>query len=108
MKSTVGTDYLVLWRYSEARNVNGHLVTGAAGTHAGGLKRGDRMFVVATHQDELYALGAIKVTRSGNDWADGHSLFGAFRILPLKSLKWQLRFEATLSVKLAKGNSIAW
>lgn len=78
------------------------------GTHAGGLKKGDRMFVVATDRNELYLLGAIKVQRGGEDWADGESLSGAFRIAPLKGLKWRLRFVATESPKLTTDKSIAW
>jgi len=103
-----GQDYLVLWKYSEALRVNGLVMTDAVGTHAGGLAKGDRMFVVATHQDELYLLGAILVQRGGDDWADGKSLFGAFRIVPLKGFKWKLRFEATGAPKLTKDRSIAW
>lgn len=108
MKPLTGTDYLVLWKYSEALSVNGYVMTGAKGAHAGGLKRGDRMFVVATHRDELYLLGAVRVMRGGKNWADGKSLFGAFRIIPMKALKWRLRFEATPAVKLSKSYSIAW
>lgn len=64
------------------------------------------MFVIATQQNELYLLGAIEVLRSGDDWAEGSSLSGAFRIIPLKGLKWRLRFEGTNSPKLAKGVSL--
>jgi hypothetical protein len=103
-----GQDYLVLWKYSEALRVNGLVMTGAEGTHAGGLARGDRVFVVATRSDELYLLGAMEVQRSGEREAVGKSLFGAFHIIPLKGLKWQLRFEATQSPKLTKDKSVAW
>jgi HNH endonuclease len=107
MKSKDGTDYLVLWKYTEALDLNGQPVTEAYGTHAGGLKRGDRMFVVATHQDELYLLGAMRVARSGKDRANGKSLFGAFRIVPMKGLKWRLRFQGTSAVKLSNKTGIA-
>ena len=107
MPSVTGADYLVLWRYSEALDVNGQVMTGAVGTHAGGLKRGDRMFVVATHHDELYLLGAMRVARSGKDWARGKSLFGAFRIIPLRGSKWKLRFQRTSATKLSKATGIA-
>lgn len=107
MKSRAGTDYLVLWKYTEALAVNGYAMTGAKGAHAGGLRRGDRMFVVATSQDELYLLGAIRVRRSGRKSADGESMFGEFRIIPLKGLKWRLRFQRTPAVKLSKKTPIA-
>jgi predicted HNH restriction endonuclease len=66
------------------------------------------MFVIATRQSELYLLGAIDVSRSGDDWAEGSSLCGAFRIIPLKGLKWRLRFEGTSSPRLTKDDSLAW
>lgn len=102
-----GHDYLVLWRYTEALRVEGFVMTGAEGTHAGGLRKGDRMFVVATNRDELYLLGVIRVQRSGKNWAEGKSQFGAFRRIPLKELKRQLRFEGTTSTKLAKTTPLA-
>lgn len=101
------TNYLVLWRYTEAMEVNGRVMTRAVGTHAGGLKHGDNMFIVATSQDELYLLGSMRVARSGKDWAKGKSLFGAFRIIPLKGLKWRLRFQGTPAVKLSHKTGIA-
>jgi len=107
MKSRAGTDYLVLWKYNQALAWNGHAVTGSWGTHAGGLRRGDRMFVIATSQDELYLLGAMRVSRSGRRSANGRSMFGKFRIIPLKGLKWRLRFEGTPAVKLSKETGIA-
>jgi hypothetical protein len=103
-----GRDYLVLWKYSEALDVNGLIMTRARGTHAGGLNTDDRMFIIATHDEEIYLLGAIKVKSSGGDWAKGTSLFGAFKIIPLKGLKWKLRFEATQALKLTRDKSIAW
>jgi hypothetical protein len=103
-----GQDYLVLWKYSESLRVNGHVMTGSEGTHADGLAKGDRVFVVATRSDELYLLGAIEVQRTGEREAEGKSMFGAFHIIPLKGLKWQLRFEATQSPKLSKDRSVAW
>jgi hypothetical protein len=107
-KPQSGRDYLVLWKYAEAMRVNGLVMTGAEGTHADGLAKGDRVFVVATRSDELYLLGAIEVQRSGDREAEGKSMFGVFHIIPLKGLKWQLRFEATQSPKLTKDKSVAW
>ncbi len=112
MKLNSGTDYLVLWKYPEALRLDGQVVTRGVGTHSGGLNRGDRMFVIASrkdesHKDELYLLGAIKVWRSGLDWAAGPSLCDEFRIIPLKSLKWRLRFEQTILSKLSKTSPLA-
>lgn len=47
-------------------------------------------------------LGALEVRRPGVREAEGKSLFGAFQILPMKGLKWRLRFENTKSVRLRK------
>lgn len=102
-----GHDYLVLWKYSEALNVEGLVMTRAEGTHAGGLDKGDRMFVVATNRNELYLLGVIRVQRSGKTWAEGKSQFGAFRKISLKGLKQHLRFEGTTSTKLTKTTPLA-
>jgi hypothetical protein len=107
MKSKSGRDYLVLWKYPEALRVNGQVMTGGVGKQSGGLTRGDRMFVVATQKNELFLLGGIQVQRVGKEWAEGASLGGAFRIIPLRGLKWRLRFEATSSPKLAKDSPIA-
>ena len=81
---TTGRDLLVLWRWREALEVQGTVVTGAWGAHARGLNRGDRMFVWATKDNELYLLGAIEVKRSGDDWNEGRSLYGPFQIIPFR------------------------
>jgi len=104
---TTGRDFLVLWRWREALEVQGTVVTGAWGAHARGLNRGDRMFVWATKDNELYLLGAIEVKRSGDDWNEGRSLYGPFQIIPLKGLKWKLRFQQTDSVKLSRKAPLA-
>lgn len=106
-KSRSGYDYLVLWKYPEALRVQGSVMTDAVGKHAEGLKNGDRMFVIATTEDELYLLGAIEVKRSGRRWAAGKNLSGAFRRIPLRRLKWQLRFEGTPSTRLVKTSPLA-
>jgi hypothetical protein len=113
MKSNSGRDYLVLWTYDEALDVEGEAMTGSVGTHAKGLSSGDRMFIVATHQDELYFLGAIRVEQSGigangKAEAKGTNLTGPFRILPFKEMKWRLTFKETASPKLDKHNSLTW
>ena len=65
------------------------------------------MFVWAVHGQELHLLGAIRVTRSGRDWAQGRSLYGPFKIIPLKDRKWQLRFQQTAAEKLKRQSPIA-
>jgi hypothetical protein len=96
-------DFLVLWKWKEALAVEGEVMTGAVGSHAGGLKRGDRMFVWATTGNELFLLGAIEVMRSGKRRADGRSVYGPFQIIPLKGLKWRLRFQASAERLSRKG-----
>jgi len=103
-----GRDFLVLWKWKEALRVQGSVITGASGTHASGLNRGDRTFVWATNNSELYLLGAIEIKRSGSDWSEGRSVYGPFQIVPLKALKWKLRFQGTPAVKLSRKGSLAW
>jgi hypothetical protein len=105
---TTGRDFLVLWKWDESERVQGLGITRAEGTHAGGLQRGDRMFIWATANDELFLLGAIRVERSGTKWAEGTSLYGAFQIIPLKGLKWKLRFQQSASDRLSREGSLAW
>jgi hypothetical protein len=103
-----GRTYLVLWKWSEAERINGLVITRGEGSHSGGLRKGDRIFVWATTGDELYILGAIQIERGGRDWAEGQSLYGPFQIVPLKGLKWRLRFQNSVSEKLSHDKSIAW
>jgi hypothetical protein len=60
------------------------------------------MFITATNKDELFLLGVIKVEKSGKAWSSGNSAFGAFQTLPLRSLKWKLRFKSLNSPQLSK------
>jgi hypothetical protein len=100
-------DFLVLWKWEEALQVRGLAVQAAKGTHSGGLNPGDRMFIWAVHEQELYVLGAIRVQRSGRDWAEGQSLYGRFDIIPLKGMKWRLRFQHTKSNRLSTRTGLA-
>jgi hypothetical protein len=106
-EESAGCAYLVLWKWSEAERINGSVITRGEGSHSGGLKRGDRIFVWATKGDELYILGAIQIERGGREWAEGQSLYGPFRIVPLKGLKWRLRFQNSVSEKLSHDTPIA-
>ncbi|HEY7337790.1 MAG TPA: HNH endonuclease [Bryobacteraceae bacterium] len=94
--------FLVLWKWKEALEVRGTVVTEGFGKHSGGLKKGDRVFIWATTKGELYLLGSIVVRRSGVDWMEGRSLYGPFRIIPLKNLKWQIRFGQTEADRLSR------
>ncbi len=78
-------------------------MTRAVGKHASGLKPRDRMFVWATTGNELFLLGAIEVQRSGKGWSEGRSLYGPFQIIPLKALKWKLRFQSSADRLSRKG-----
>lgn len=90
-KSTV----CILWRWEEALQCEGHTPPGGYGTHSGGLPPGTVAFVWATKNNELYLMGALQVKSSTNHEMHGKSLFGSFRIIPLKSTKWRLRFIGT-------------
>lgn len=96
-----GHGYLVLWTYEEAESLKGKVVKRARGTHAAGLTKGDRMFVVATIKDELFLLGVIEVEKAEAQGCSGRSLFKTFQIVPLKALKWRLRFSSVSSPKLS-------
>jgi|SRR5579862_6522891 len=102
-----GRDFLVLWRWKEALRIRGTIGTGAWGKHSGGLKRGDRIFVWATNNNELYLLGAMEVERSGDNWMKGHNLYGPYQIIPLKGLKWKLHFQQAHTEKLSPKSPIA-
>src|SRR6266404_6166194 len=104
---------LVLWRYSEALDSEGmsHDFRSVGGQMRG-VKKGDRLFFCATSGDELYLLGlgeVKKVSRERN--ARLQAKFGGysavcknlsrpFKILPLRTLKWRLRFESTAADRL--------
>ena len=88
--------------------MRGMEIHSAWGKHSEGLRRGDRLFVWAAHNEELHLLGAIRVHRSGRNWAEGRSLYGPFRIVALGRKKWLLRFESPVSDRLTKGASITW
>ena len=101
--ATKGRDFLVLWKWNEALEDQGEVMTRAVGKHASGLKPRDRMFVWATTGNELFLLGAIEVQRSGKGWSEGRSLYGPFQIIPLKALKWKLRFQSSADRLSRKG-----
>src|SRR5258708_6383025 len=102
-----GRDFLVLWKWHEAQAICGTPVTGGWGRHSGGLRRGDRTFVWATNKNELYLLGVIEIERGGHDWSKGRRVYGQFQIIPLKSLKWRLRFQQSASDRLSPKASLA-
>ena len=70
-EESAGRAHVVLWKWSEAERINGSVITRGEGSHSGGLKKCDRIFVCATKGDELYILGAIHIKRGGPDWAEG-------------------------------------
>ena len=82
-------------------------MTGGSGKHSGGLIKGDEVFIWATTKDEIYLLGSMIVQRSGDNWMEGRSVYGPFRIIPLKSLKWQIRFAGTKSERLSRDSKLA-
>jgi len=82
-----------------------------------GLAKGDRIFVGACDDKELYLLGALKVSHLGIERsgpyrgkavAAGKTLAGPFTMLPLGGLKWRLRFENTNSPRLSAAKSLLW
>ena len=105
-----GRDVLVLWRWRAANEVKGRPMDGSVGAQMRALHKGDRLFVCATHLDELFLLGAIHVDRIrqtprnpyGSHRAEGRNLSGPFKIIPLqRRLLTQLRFVNTANDRLA-------
>lgn len=106
-QKTGGASYLVLWKWKEALDVEGQVMTGGVGKHSGRLKKGDQVFIWATSRDELYLLGSMIVQRGGDDWMEGRSVYGPFRIIPLKGLKWRIRFAQSVSDRLSRDSKLA-
>ena len=109
--------FLVLWKTAEAESCVGETPTGSVGSHMKGLVKGDRIFVCACDDKELFLLGAMKVLNletarrgryRGKPLAAGETLAGPFQMLPLGPLKWQLLFENTASTKLSTSKSLLW
>ncbi len=104
---------LVLWRWSEAlasEGWDGHM--SSVGGQMKAVRKGDRLFICATSEGELYLLGLLQVKKVvpesdsalqaefGNYRAVCHNLGGPFKILPLRKRKWQLRFVNTAADRL--------
>lgn len=109
--------FLVLWQTREADQWEGENPNGSNGTHMKGLVPGDTIFIAACDNRELYLLGAIRVSKTGKhsagDWkgsyfAEGRSLAGRFQFLALSAIKWRLRFEHSVSPRLARSKSLLW
>jgi len=91
---------MILWRWSEALECEGESWRhfGSVGGQMKGVKEGDRLFVCATTDGELYLLGLVQV----KDVKKGvcRNLSGTFKRLPLEKRKWQLRFVNTDASRL--------
>jgi hypothetical protein len=80
------------------------------------MQGGDRLFVTATRDNELYLLGLLEVSAVHRTQRAGARLpiyraiakrsSGPFRIIPLGSLKWRLRFESEAD-RLSRTSSVA-
>jgi hypothetical protein len=109
--------FLILWQTAEAESWVGKTPGGTVGTHAKGLAKGDRVFVSACDDKELFLLGAMKISRltvesrgplRGKPLAVGETLAGSFQMLPLGALKWRIRFENTEFPRLSTSKSLLW
>jgi hypothetical protein len=111
-----GRNVLVLWRYSEAEELEGQPVARSIGSQMKDVRPGDTLFVVATRDSELFLLGVMQVgkvrrTRRAGARLPVYEAISAtrsrpFRILPLSAHKWKLRFESEFD-RLSRGASIA-
>ncbi|MFQ5424622.1 MAG: HNH endonuclease [Phycisphaerae bacterium] len=115
-KRVAGRNVLVLWTWTEAQDVEGEECWGSVGAQMRSILKGDRLFVCATHDDELFLLGIIDITKVsrlrrkhpyGSHRAEGRNRSGPFRIIPMGSLKWRLRFESTSSYRLRPESRIS-
>lgn len=112
--------FLVLWRWEEALDQDGVEPSSSVGDHMRGVAPGDRLYVCAVHDNDLFALGMLEVTRSRTTRdldtrrryfrfeAVGRSAFGPFRLLPMGPTKWQLTFAHTKSRRLSRRGNIAF
>ncbi len=103
---------LVLWRWSEAVASENYVDFSSVGSQMKVVKKGDRLFICATTEGELYVLGLLeakKVVREhdrglresfGRYRALCRNVGGPFQIIPLGRRKWQLRFVNTDSDRL--------
>jgi len=101
---------LILWKYSEAEDCFGTVVDNSLGVQIQYSKPGDKLFICATKNNELFLLGQIKVStikkRRNGYLANCRNISGPFNIIPLGSVKWKLRFESDKD-RLKKGVDIA-
>ena len=111
-KRVPSRNVLVLWRWTDALDANACHMKLSRGSQMRSRRRGDRLFVCATHKNRLYLLGIIlvrQVQRYRREYkAVGRNLAGPFRIIRLESrILRRIRFRGTdtdrlnLSVPLA-------
>ncbi|HYD48269.1 MAG TPA: HNH endonuclease [Terriglobales bacterium] len=114
--------FLILWRWPEAEAWEGDEPDATIGTHAKGVRTGDRLYICSTHGGEIYLLGVLVVEKPAEKAsaeerrlhgerayrADGRSAHGCFVLEPLRHLKWQLRFELTTSERLKRNSDLVW
>jgi hypothetical protein len=114
---TVSRNFLVLWRTREAESWQGENPGRSVGTHMKGLISGDTIFISSCDDQELYLLGALRISKTGKEsagrlessyFAKGKSLAGSFQFLPLGSAKRKLRFEQGVSSRLVASKSLLW
>ena len=109
--------FLVLWQTAQAEYWVGKSPGSSVGSHMKGVVQGDTVFVCACDHSELFLLGAMEISRlsvarsgpyRGKPEAFGKHIRGAFQMLPLRALKWRLRFENTDSPQLSRSKSLPW
>lgn len=114
---TVPRNFLVLWQTQQAEFWQGENPGRSIGTHMKGVISGDTIFISSCDDQELYLLGALRISKTGKEsvgdskgsyFAKGESLAGPFQFLPLGSAKWKLRFEQGVSTRLIASKSLLW
>lgn len=110
---TDSRSFLVLWQSAEAESWIGRTPSASVGSHMKGLLPGDRIFIASCDDEELYVLGAMRVTSlarhgRGKPGVKGRTLAGAFQMEALGPTKWRLRFENTDSTRLLTSKSLLW
>ncbi|MBS0167341.1 MAG: HNH endonuclease [Nitrospira sp.] len=115
-----GRSILVLWRWKEALNCKGKVITRSIGNQMRSVGPGDMLYICATNANELYMLGMIKVKKAGREndsylrrqlggyYAEGEALSGPINIISLGKRQWDLRFVSSNSDRLSKKRQIGF
>ncbi|MEO8218503.1 MAG: DUF3883 domain-containing protein [Acidobacteriota bacterium] len=116
----MSTDFLFYWKLKNVRQSLGNSLNHASGRQLRRVSRGDRLWIVTAHEDELFLVGRIIVGKvvdyetaatalGGALWdSDYHALSKKrtevyVSLIPLKQIAFALRFESDRDRLIPKG-----